>query len=305
MFAWFSHPSQHLHDPGPGHPECPGRLGAIDAALAGRPDLVAARVSHVAPRATEAQLRRVHVAEHVARVHDASPRDGLVVLDPDTKMSPASLEAGLTAAGACVAAVDAVLTGPVRRAFCAVRPPGHHATPVEAMGFCLFDSVAVAAAHALEVHGLSRVAIVDFDVHHGNGTEDIFRDRADAMVCQTFQSPQYPNLPFAQNDRRLVNVPLRAGTGSDAFRRAVREAWLPALHAYQPELVLVSAGFDAHRDDPIGGLRLDEADYTWVTAQLREVAERHAGGRIVSSLEGGYDLDALGRCVVAHLEGLA
>lgn len=297
----YSHPSQRSHDPGPGHAECPARLTSIEAHLAACDLDLDHRVAQTAP---EAALRRVHHGAHVDRVLNNAPTEGRRALDPDTIMSPDSLLAARTAAGAVLQAVDEAIDGGAPRAFCAVRPPGHHATAGEAMGFCFFASVAVAAAHALEA-GLGRVVICDFDVHHGNGTEDIFRDDDRVMVCQTFQWPLYPGRPFAQSHHRLVNVPLAAGSGSAAFRDAVREAWVPSIRDFQPELVLVSAGFDAHVDDPLGGLRFVEEDYAWVTTQLRELAESHAGGRIVSALEGGYDLHALPRSVEAHLRALA
>jgi acetoin utilization deacetylase AcuC-like enzyme len=225
-------------------------------------------------------------------------------LDPDTALNPHTLTAARHAAGAVVLGVDLVLKKECATAFCAVRPPGHHAERRRAMGFCLFNNVAVGAAHALEAHGLERVAIVDFDVHHGNGTEDIFQGDPRVLMVSTFQHPLYPYCGVDNPAANMVNVPLAAGEGSDAFRAAVVERWLPALDAHRPQLVLISAGFDAHREDPLAGLKLTEADYTWVTHELMGVAARHAQGRIVSSLEGGYALSALGRSVTEHVRVL-
>ncbi len=228
-----------------------------------------------------------------------------MALDPDTSLNPHSLEAALRAAGACVAATDAVLGGRAGRAFCAVRPPGHHATPTRAMGFCVFNNVAVAAAHALEAHGLERVAIVDFDVHHGNGTEDMFRDDPRVLFCSTFQHPYYPYCGADSGNDHVINVPLPAMTASEGFRTAVDRHWMPALEGFEPQLVLVSAGFDAHREDPLAYLQLEDGDYAWVTRRIAAVAERFAGGRIVSTLEGGYGLAPLARSALAHVEALA
>jgi acetoin utilization deacetylase AcuC-like enzyme len=219
-------------------------------------------------------------------------------------MNAASLSAALRAAGAVVAATDAVLAGEARRAFCAVRPPGHHATRARPMGFCIFNNVAIGAAHALEAHGLERVAVLDFDVHHGNGTEDAFHDDPRVMLCSTFQHPYYPYSGADSGNEHIVNVPLPAMTDGRGFRAAVERFWMPALERYRPQLVFVSAGFDAHRDDPLAYLKLDDEDYRWVTERLVEVAERDAQGRVVSTLEGGYNTEALGRCVVEHLRVL-
>jgi acetoin utilization deacetylase AcuC-like enzyme len=220
-------------------------------------------------------------------------------------MNPFTLHAALRAAGAAVLATDLVLEKKVSSAFCAVRPPGHHACRARPMGFCIFNNVAVAARHAVEVHGLERVAIVDFDVHHGNGTEDIFEDDENVLMVSTFQHPFYPYSGTESPARNMVNVPLAAGAGSQQFREAVREAWIPAMNEFRPELVIFSAGFDAHVEDDMAMLRLVDADYGWVTEQMKDVAERHAGGRMVSMLEGGYSLPALGRSVVQHLRVMA
>jgi acetoin utilization deacetylase AcuC-like enzyme len=259
-----------------------------------------------APRASRAALERVHDPAYVARILAGAPADGVVRLDEDTLMSPASAEAALRAAGAVVAAVDAVLTAAARRAFCAVRPPGHHATTDQAMGFCLFNNVAVGAAHALAEHALERVAIADFDVHHGNGTQDIFAREPRVLFVSSHQAPLYPGSGGADETGvgNLVNAPLPPGTGSQAFRRAWEEALLPRLAAFQPQLVLVSAGFDAHHADPLAQLQLDADDYAWLTTRLLDIARSHADGRMVSTLEGGYDLDALAASAAAHVGAL-
>lgn len=301
--ALLTHPDCVQHEMGFHHPESPARLKAILAAISAS-ELAAKLVAHEAPEATREQLLRVHAAEHVDLVFEASPASGYAYLDPDTSMNPRSLSAALHAAGALVRATDLVVSGEVRRAFCAVRPPGHHATRSRAMGFCIFNNVAVGAAHALAAHGLERVAILDFDVHHGNGTEEMFRDDPRVMLCSTFQHPYYPYCGADSGNEHIINVPLPAMTDGRGFRAAVERAWLPALAAFRPQLVFVSAGFDAHREDPLAYLGLEDEDYRWVTQVLVEVADRHAGGRVVSTLEGGYDTTVLGRCVVEHLRVL-
>ena len=244
-------------------------------------------------------------ADYIDAVEAASPAVGIVHLDPDTAMNQHSYLAALRAAGAAVLATDLVMQGAVSNAFCSVRPPGHHAEHGRAMGFCLFNNVAVGVAHALEAHGLQRVAVVDFDVHHGNGTEDIFRNDARVMMVSTFQHPFYPYSGIEGRSDRMVNVPLPAYTSGSGFRAAAEAYWFPALESFGPDAVFVSAGFDAHRDDDMAALGLVETDYVWVTQKIKEIAERHAGGRIVSMLEGGYNLDALGRSVAAHIGVLA
>jgi acetoin utilization deacetylase AcuC-like enzyme len=302
--ALFTHPDCVLHEMGAGHPESPQRLKAILAALESS-GLMARLSVREAPLAEREHLERVHAPDHVEAIFDAAPSRGYAYLDPDTSMCPKSLDAALRAAGAVVAATDAVMSGEVKSAFCAVRPPGHHATPNRPMGFCLFNNVAVGAMHALEAHGLERVAILDFDVHHGNGTEDAFHEDPRVMLCSTFQHPYYPYQGADSSNEHIINVPLAAMTDGAGFRRAVERDWLPALERFRPELVFVSAGFDAHRDDPLAYLKLGDEDYRWVTERLREVAERDAAGRVVSTLEGGYNTDALGRCVVEHVGVLA
>src|SRR5512140_3417285 len=262
--AFISHPDCLLHEMTPGHPERPERLAAIDDRLiASRLDAVIQR--HDAPLATREQLLRVHEAAYVDAIERLAPSRGIVELDPDTAMNPHSLRAALRAAGAGILGTDLVMAGKAEAAFCAVRPPGHHAERARAMGFCFFNNVAVAAAHALEAHGLSRVAIVDFDVHHGNGTENIFHDDPRVMLCSTFQHPFYPNCGADSGNDHIINSPLSAGDGSERFREAVTYQWLPALERFKPELLLISAGFDAHWEDDMAMLRLVEGDYTWVT----------------------------------------
>jgi acetoin utilization deacetylase AcuC-like enzyme len=302
----FTHDSALQHDTGPGHPERPARYEAVKAAL----DSIAAPwLIHMdAPIATMDQILRVHTHAYTSATFDALPKDGLVRLDPDTVVSPGSQDAVLRAAGAAVAAVDAVMEGGNRRAFSGMRPPGHHAESGRAMGFCLFDNVAIGAAHARAHHGVARIAIVDFDVHHGNGTQEIFWDDPQTFFASTHQSPLYPGTGSAEErgaHGNVLNVPLSPGTGGAGFRRAFTERVLPALEAFRPELLFLSAGFDAHRDDPLANLELDEDDFAWVTAELVAVAERHSQGRVVSILEGGYDVQALERSVAAHLWALA
>ena len=301
--AFITHPSFLLHEMGPYHPECPERLTAISDRLiaAGLDPYVK---HYTAPAATREQLARVHGAAYIDGIVAASPEAGLHFIDPDTALNPHSLTAAQHAAGAVVHGVDLVMRGECATAFCAVRPPGHHAERRRAMGFCIFNNVAVGAAHALAAHGLKRVAIVDFDVHHGNGTEDIFQGDPRVLMVGTFQHPLYPYCGFEDPAPNMVNVPLAAGSGSEQFRAAVTERWLPALEKFEPEMILVSAGFDAHREDPLAGLKFTEADYAWVTQQLVAVAARHAKRRIVSTLEGGYSLSALGRSAAEHVRVL-
>jgi acetoin utilization deacetylase AcuC-like enzyme len=286
------------------HPERPARLTAIED------QLIASGIGqqltrYEAPLATDEQLARVHPADYVRAIRDAAPQSGTVHLDPDTAMNPWTLQAALRAAGAAVLATDLVLKNDVKTAFCSVRPPGHHACRARPMGFCIFNNVAVAARHAVHAHGVERVAIVDFDVHHGNGTEEIFEGDPNVLMVSTFQHPFYPYSGTEDPAANMVNIPLAAGTGSNGLREAVSKAWIPALEDYRPELILFSAGFDAHAEDDMAMLRFSDADYAWVTEQVKQVAERHAQGRMVSMLEGGYSLSALGRSVVQHLRVLA
>ncbi len=302
--AFVTHADCLRHDMGAYHPERPARLSAIEDQL-----IASALGQHLeryeAPLATDEQLARVHPPEYVRAIRDAAPEEGTVHLDPDTAMNPHSLDAALRAAGAAVLATDLVLGKKAQTAFCAVRPPGHHACRARAMGFCIFNNVAVAARHAVEVHGLDRVAIVDFDVHHGNGTEDIFENDEHVVMASIFQHPFYPYSGTDNPAPNRFNVPLAAGSGSRELRKAVEGVWLPALAAFRPELVLFSAGFDAHLEDDMAMLRFTDVDYGWVTQAVADVAQRHAGGRMVSMLEGGYSLSALGRSAVQHIRVLA
>jgi len=302
--VFVTHPDCLKHDMGGHHPECPERLHAIEDQLVAS-GLMNFLSHRVAPMASKDMLARVHAIDYIDWVFSQSPDSGLVHLDADTTMNPYSLNAALHAAGAGIKAVDLVMSGQAQNAFCSIRPPGHHAARSCASGFCIFNNVAVAAAHALEHHGLERVAIADFDVHHGDGTEAIFHDDSRVMLCSTFQHPYYPYSGADSGNDHIINVPLAAGSSGVEFRRAVTEHWLPALDAFKPQLLFISAGFDAHHEDELGGLAFREADYLWVTDTLKAMAGKHADGRIVSLLEGGYALHALGRSVLAHLKSLS
>ena len=301
---FITHPDCRLHDMGSHHPECPARLSAIEDQL-----IASGLMNHLAqaeaPKATREQLERVHDAGYLDAIEEASPVDGWVQLDPDTAMNAHTLDAALRGAGAGVLATDRVISGAAENAFCSVRPPGHHAVRDRAMGFCVFNNIAVAAAHALDHHGLERVAIVDFDVHHGNGTEEIFTGDDRVLMVSTFQHPFYPYSGAEGRSERMVNIPLAAYSDGKAFRLAVEQHWMPALDAFKPQMIFISAGFDAHREDELAMLNFVEADYAWVTEKLKIVAQQHAKRRIVSLLEGGYSLSALGRSVAAHLKVLA
>jgi acetoin utilization deacetylase AcuC-like enzyme len=300
----YTHPACLEHDPGPYHPESPARLAAVLEALES-PEF--ARLERrEAPEAAIEDLVRVHPRAFIERLLAAVPETGHRGIDADTILSPASGRAALRAAGAVVAAVDAVVTGEADNAFCAVRPPGHHAEPGRAMGFCLFNNIAVGALRAREMHGLARVAVIDFDVHHGNGTQARFVDDPSLLYASTHQFPLYPGTGAASETGvgNIVNVPLRPMSGSQEFRLAMTRTILPALDAFRPEMVFISAGFDAHRNDPLAQLLLEDADYTWATERLLEVARQHAGGRVVAALEGGYNLAALAASAAAHLRVL-
>ena len=300
----YSHPACLEHHAGLGHPESPDRLRAVLAALDGAAFQSLER--REAPAAADEQIARVHPDSYIARVKATAPAEGTVHLDADTAMSPGSLDAAYRAAGALAAAVDAVIKGQGRNAFCAVRPPGHHAEPERAMGFCIFNNVAIGALQARAAHGLERIAVIDFDVHHGNGTEAMFWNDAGLVYISTHQSPLYPGTGAASSRGvgNIFNAPLPPFAGSDAFRAAYTESLLPALDAFAPELVIISAGFDAHKDDPLANLELVEDDYAWITRELVKVAEKHSQGRLVSSLEGGYNLAALGASAAAHVTEL-
>ena len=302
--AFFSHPVCMQHDTGADHPECAARLAAIsDRLLASR--LGDVLMNFDAPEATREQLLQVHDAAYIDALFAKAPSNGLRRIDPDTVIGPHSLDAALRAAGSLIAATDVVLAGPADNAFCAVRPPGHHAEHDKSMGFCLFNNIAVGAAHALEQHGLSRVAILDFDVHHGNGTEDIFQDDDRVLFCSTFEHPFYPFTPLLPDADNRVSVPLDARARSEEFRTAVTERWLPALAKFEPEMIFVSAGFDAHVADDMSHVSLTDDDFRWVSERIVEVANATASGRIVSALEGGYELHSLARCVETHIRVLA
>ena len=302
--AFITHRDCWLHDMGAHHPECPERLSAIsDRLIAAGLDMYLS--FYDAPLATLEQIARVHPAEYVRGIGDSAPESGIVHLDPDTAMSPGTWTAALRSAGAGILATDLVMAGEAENAFCSVRPPGHHAERARAMGFCFFNNIAIAAAHAIEVHGLARVAVADFDVHHGNGTENIFANDPRVLMVSTFQHPFYPYCGTEDPAPNMLNVPMPAGTRSDGFRQAVTDVWLPALRAFAPEAIFISAGFDAHYEDDMASLGLVEADYAWVTRELKAVAAESAQGRIVSMLEGGYALSALARSVTTHIKVLA
>ena len=304
--ALITHAACLEHDPGPYHPESPARLRAVLKAL-DAPEFQRL-IREEAPRATREQLMRVHPEAIVEMVLSIRPEEGDTInLDADTAMSSGSAEAALRAAGAAVRAVDMVMTGVVKNAFAAVRPPGHHAEPARPMGFCLFNNAAIAALHARAAHGLTRVAVVDFDVHHGNGTQALFSADPALFYASSHQSPFYPGTGDARERgiaNNIVNVPLRARDASSAFRSAWAGTIIPALEAFAPELLIISAGFDAHREDPLASLRLETDDFAWITAALLAAAEAQCGGRVVSVLEGGYDLEALADSAAVHVRGL-
>jgi acetoin utilization deacetylase AcuC-like enzyme len=300
----YSHSACLEHDPGSYHPECPERLRAVLEALSA-PEF-AALLRREAPLADLEDVARVHPRPYIEHMLAAVPKSGHAGVDADTVLSPGSGEAALRAVGGVCAAVDAIIAGEAKNAFCATRPPGHHAEPLRSMGFCLFNNIAIAAQRARQVHGLERVAIVDFDVHHGNGTQAVCEDDASLFYASTHQYPLYPGTG-AQSETGLgniVNVPLRPMSGSTHFRHAFAEFILPALDDFRPDLILVSAGFDAHRRDPLAQLDLEDADYAWVTERLLDCAERHTEGRLVSTLEGGYDFAALRSSAAAHVRAL-
>jgi acetoin utilization deacetylase AcuC-like enzyme len=302
--ALFTHPDCLAHDPGRHHPESPGRLAAVLEAL--DDPAFAGLARHEAPLGRQGDIARVHGAAFTAAILSAVPPSGLAALDGDTMLSPGSGKAALRAVGAVTAAIDAVIAGQALNAFCAVRPPGHHAEPSRAMGFCLFNAIAVGARHAQEAHGLKRIAMVDFDVHHGNGTQAVAARDVSLFYASSHQYPLYPGTGAADETGagNVVNAPLRSGTEGAMFRKAWETKILPALDAFAPDLLLVSAGFDAHRADPLAGLELEDADFAWVTARLAETAQRHCGGKLISVLEGGYDLAALGGSAAAHVGAL-
>ena len=303
LSAYITHPDCTRHEMGPHHPECPERLGAINDML-----LTKGLLDYMAPYdaepATVDQLERAHAALYVQELFAASPTEGYHHVDPDTSMNPHTLQAALRAAGAVVQATDLVLGGKAPSAFCNIRPPGHHAERDSAQGFCFFNNVAVGIRHALDVHGLQRVALIDFDVHHANGSQDILMGDERVLMCSIYEKGLFPDSGESHDGPNMVNVGLPARMGSDAFREAVLEQWLPALDAFAPQLIYISAGFDAHREDDMGNLALVEADYAWVTQQIMRLADRHCRGRVISCLEGGYALSALARSTAAHVRSL-
>ena len=302
--AFISHPDTLLHIMDGSHPESPARITAIKDRLA-QDKLLDRLQQHEAPVATDEQLSRVHSPAYVKRIREIAPPAGLIRLDADTAMGPMTLSAALHASGAAVLATDLVISGKADNAFCCVRPPGHHAGVANAAGFCIFNNVAVGVAHAIARHGIQRAAIIDFDVHHGDGTENIFKDNPKVILCSTFQHPFYPYRGADSRTERMVNVPLPAMTSGKSFRQSVEKEFAPALEKFKPEMVFVSAGFDAHALDPLAELRLVREDYVWITEFIKDVAARHAKGRIVSMLEGGYDLPSLADSATAHVKTLA
>jgi len=301
--AYISHPDFMKHEMGRHHPECPERIQAIeDQLIQSRLDGHLKRIDP--PLATEADITRVHSEDHLAFIKSKAPTSGYAMIDGDTIMNTATWNVSLRAAGAAIAAVDAVMKGEVNNAFCAIRPPGHHAEPHRSMGFCVFNTIAIAIRYALEQYDLDRVAVIDFDVHHGNGTEAAFIDDPHVLMCSFFQHPFYPYSGLEGGDN-MVNIPLPANTSGKVVREMISKIWIPRLQEFKPQLIMISAGFDAHREDDLGQMGLVEDDYVWITQQLMNVANLTCEGKIVSCLEGGYNLSALGRSVAAHLKTLA
>lgn len=301
--AFITHPDCLLPDVGDVHPECTERLMAIHKYLT--TSGLDQRLQHYeAPLVTRQQLERVHSVEYLDNINQSAPDSGVILLDPDTVMDCHMLTAAQRAAGAVILAVDLVMRQEVSNAFCCIRPPGHHAEHEEAMGFCIYNNVAIGAAHALQEYGLARVAILDFDAHHGNGTENIFRDNPQVMLCSTFQHPFYPYQGADSSNDHIINVPLLARSDGKVFREKIEEHWLPAIARFRPELVFISAGFDGHRKDEMAQLLLEDEDYVWITQTIKTIAAEYAKNRIVSVLEGGYDLYSLGRTVAAHIQAL-
>lgn len=301
--AYITHPDCLLHEMGEHHPESPSRLQVIEDALKEQ-NLFDFLQYHEAPLATKEQVELAHDKKYIESIESLSPRSGYYEIDGDTLMNPQSLRAAYLAAGANILAVDLVLAGKVENAFCNVRPPGHHAERNQAMGFCFFNNVAVAACYALKSGLVKRVAIIDFDVHHGNGTEHIFLDNSQVLICSTFEEASFPNKPFKTTSDRIINVPLSPGSHSHDFREGIEREWFPAIEKFKPDMFFISAGFDAHRNDPLADLRLGVNDFIWVTEKIMYYAERFAQKRIVSTLEGGYNLGALALSATAHIRTL-
>ena len=301
--AFISHPDCHDHDTGEGHPENASRLSAIEDRL------LASRISDFvryldAPEVTREQLLRAHTADYLAMIDAVIPRQGYARLDPDTVISSGTLQAAKRAAGSVILAVDQLMGGQMRNAFCSVRPPGHHAESDRALGFCIYSNIAIGVKHALEEHGLKKVAVVDFDVHQANGTENILIGDDRVLYCSIFQHPFFPYTPLPENNERVISIPLDASAASTEFRAAVTDHWLPALEQFEPEMIFVSAGFDAHRDDEMSYVSLTDADFRWVSEEIVRMADISASGRIVSALEGGYEIHSLARCVESHIRVL-
>lgn len=305
LTLYITHSTCKMHEMGPGHPECPERLDAISDQMLASGLINYVQEMEVPAPVDDETLIRVHARDYIDRLQRMVPQQGLAEVDPDTMLNPYSLTAARHAAATGVLAVEEILGGRASTAFCAVRPPGHHAERAKSMGFCFFNNIAVAAAHALDHHGLERVAIIDFDVHHGNGTENIFGGDSRVLMCSFFQHPLYPNSGMENVADNMVNIPVPAYSRGDVVRKLVEEHWLPRLDAFMPQMIFISAGFDAHREDDLAQLGLVEDDYAWLTNRLLKVAQTHSAGRIVSMLEGGYNLSALGRSVVAHVKALA
>lgn len=301
--AYITHDDCMLHDPGDNHPECPGRLTAIHDALHSAHIYEFLR-HHQAPLASENDILMAHSRKHLEFLADHSPSEGLYAIDPDTRLNSGTLRAAYRAAGAVVLGLDLIMRGEVDNAFCAVRPPGHHAGRNRAMGFCFLNNIAIGALKALEYPDVKKLAVLDFDAHFGNGTEEILGHESSVLICSTFQHPLFPGGEHQSGVRNSVNVPLAAGSGPEAFREAVTGHWVPALESFSPDLILVSAGFDAHFDDPLTDLCLTQADFLWVTESIMKLAAEHAHGRVLSVLEGGYDLPALGASAAAHIRAL-
>jgi len=301
--AFITHPDTLLHMMDGSHPESPARITAIKNALM-QNGIYQKLKLYEAPLATDMQLQRVHDQAYIQKIRALSPKAGLVRLDADTAMGPMTLSAALHASGAAILATDLVMQNKVDNAFCCIRPPGHHAAHANSAGFCIFNNVAVGVAHAMATYGIKRAAIIDFDVHHGDGTEDIFKNDPRVMLCSTFQHPFYPHRGADSRTATMINVPLAAQSGRHEFQKAFEHEFLPALDQFKPEIIYVSAGFDAHADDPLADLNLTNADYQWITEFIKNIARKHAKGRIVSLLEGGYHLKALAGAASAHIETL-
>lgn len=301
--AVITHPDCIRHDPGLGHPEQPERVKVIQSALLRYPFKAPLKL-YEAPQATTEQLSAVHDADYINWLATLSPLEGNIGIDADTVMNPYTLNAALHAAGAVILAVDLVMQEDAKVAFCNIRPPGHHAEKDRAMGFCFFNNVAVGVAYALKQYGLERIAIIDFDVHHGNGTQHIFQDDERVLYCSIFEHPFYPGYEVALDNAHILSVPLPAGTSSSEFREKVQEAWFEQIASFKPQLIFFSAGFDAHADDPLADLQLTEADYVWLTQKIAQLANVYCQGKMISALEGGYNLDVLARCVPAHVNAM-